>query len=153
MLLEDQVIVRWSAALVGTIACISCATATRQPEPGTPSAYVVQRVTRPAGDCGAAADSVLAGQLQAQAPMLSSAGPPPTPPTPPAAERGKTAMVTLFVDRRGRVSKDSIDVKGVTDPAYITALRANTAKLRFVPAVANGCAVPAVVVLPFGYNG
>jgi hypothetical protein len=58
-------------------------------------------------------------------------------------------MVTLFVDQRGRVSKDSSEVKGVTDAAYIAALRASTAKLQFFPAVANGCAVPAVVVLPF----
>ena len=138
---------------MGTIACINCATATRPPEAGAPSAYVVQRITRPEKDCGAAADSVLAGQLEAQSPMLSPAGPPPTPPTPPAAERGNTAMVTLFVDRGGRVNKDNIAVKGVSDPAYIAALRVHTAKLRFVPAVANGCAVPAVVVLPFGYRG
>ena len=79
-------------------------------------------------------------------------GTPWSPPTPPAAERGHTAMVTLYVDDRGRVSADSVEVKGVTDAGYISALRTMGATLQFVPAVANGCAVPAVVVLPFTYR-
>jgi len=142
--------VRWTAALAGAIACSGCASAQHQPQASPQSTYAVQRVTRPEGECSAAADSVLAGALTAQAPMLNHGAP--TPPTPPDDERGKTAMVTLYVDSRGRVSKDSVEVKGVSDAAYISALRAMAARMQFVPAVANGCAVPAVVVMPFTYR-
>ena len=61
-------------------------------------------------------------------------------------------MVTLYVDAHGRVNKDSVEVKGVTDSAYIAELRAMAGRLQFFPAVANGCAVPAVVVMPFLYR-
>lgn len=149
--MTGQTTVRWIIGLAIAIVWSGCATAHPQQQVNAQSTYVVQRVTRPESECRAAADSVLAAELTAQPPMRRP-GAPSTPPTPPAAERGNTAMVTLYVDSRGRVSKDSIEVKGVTDAAYISALRAMAAKLQFVPAVANGCAVPAVVVMPFSYQ-
>lgn len=146
-----QTTIRLTVTLASALMFTGCATAQHQPPVNPASTYVVQRVTRPEGECRAAADSVLAGELAAQAP-LPLPGRPSSPPTPPAEERGKTAMVTLYVDRAGRVSKDSIEVRGVTDAGYISALRAMAARFEFVPAVANGCAVPAVVVMPFTYR-
>jgi hypothetical protein len=126
--------------LVLLLAACACYTSTPALVGNEPLREGLQRPTRTAAECGPAIDSARAQQIAVQPPQPRLLFIPP-----PRRDRFvRSFTVVMRVDVDGRTSRDSTQITGLEqDAAYARQIRSLAGRLRFYPAVANGCAVPA----------
>lgn len=120
------------------VAAFACA-------PPNPNAAPPSGPPRPTRS-GPACDSVV--QRVALAPdSFSTLRPTPqfilVPPPPPPEVRGHRIDVTVRVDERGHVEPGSVTITGIANAEYERTFRERLLAYRFIPAVLDGCAVPA----------
>jgi hypothetical protein len=130
-----------SALLAATLSC-----AGRQSAPA-PSAAERAGVTRSGAEC---AEVIARAVADPDAPGLSPPRPDTLflPPMPiPSDVRGRTVILQTRVREDGRVDRETIHISELPNAAYAARLHALFARFHFIPAVLDGCAVPARYVL------